>query len=106
MQWLSVAANEIHHGPNSARLIEKFGLPLDRKHALDITARVLPLIEQHLSTQDWLALGRPSIADCAVFPYLALAWEGGVTLDQNPAIQAWIKRLKALPGYIGMPGIE
>ena len=105
VQWLSTAANEIHHGPNAARLIEKFGYPLDKKHALEMSARVLLLVEQHLAKHDWLALGRPTIAECAMFPYLALGWEGGVTLEQYPAIQAWIKRVKSLPGYIGMPGI-
>lgn len=105
MQWLSTAANEIHSGPNVARLIDKFGSPLNKERALEVSTEVLSLIEQHLGKHDWLALGRPTIADCAVFPYVALGWEGGVTLEQYPAIQAWIKRISALPGYIGMPGM-
>lgn len=105
MQWLSTAANEIHSGPNVARLIDKFGAPLNKERALEISKEVLSLIEQHLGKHEWLALGRPTIADCAVFPYVALGWEGDVTLEQYPAIQAWIKRISALPGYIGMPGI-
>ncbi len=68
MQWLSTAANEIHHGPNTARLVEKFGYPLNKAHALEVSAQLLPLIEQHLSQHQWLALGRPTIAECAVFP--------------------------------------
>lgn len=106
MQWLSTAANEIHSGPNAARLIDKFGAPLNKERTQEVSAKILPLIDRHLSQHQWLALGRPTIADCAVFPYLAVAWEGGVTLDQYPAIQAWIKRIQALPGYIGMPGID
>ena len=106
MQWLSTAANEINHGPNAARLIDKFGYPLDKARALEVSARVLPLIEQHLSEHRWLAIGRPTIAECAVFPYIALGWEGGVSLEPYPAIRAWIERIKALPGYAGMPGIE
>lgn len=106
MQWLSTAANEIQSGPNAARLIDKFGYPLNKEHTMKVCARILPLIEQHLSRHKWLALGRPTIADCAVFPYLAVGWEGGVTLEQYPAIQNWIQRLKALPGYIGMLGIK
>ena len=106
MQWLSTAANEIHAGPNVARLIDKFGYPLDKAPALEVSARVLPLIEQHLSEHQWLAMGRPTIAECAVFPYIALGWEGGVSLESYLAIRAWIERIKALPGYVGMPGIE
>lgn len=106
MQWLSTAADEVNRGPNSARLIEKFGIPLDKGRTLEVSEQLLPLIEQHLEKHEWLALGRPTIADCAVFPYLALSWEGGVTLEQYPAIRAWIERIKALPRYISMPGIE
>ncbi|WP_049721267.1 glutathione S-transferase family protein [Gilvimarinus polysaccharolyticus] len=106
MQWLSTAAGEVHSGPNAARLIDKFGVPLNKERALEISAQLLPLIEQHLNKQSWLALGRPTIADCAVYPYIALGWEGGVTLEQYPAIQAWIERLMALPGYMGMPGVD
>lgn len=106
MQWLSTAANEIHGGPNTARLIDKFGYPLNKERALEVSWQILPLLDRHLSEHDWLALGRPTIADCAVFPYVALGWEGGVTLEQYPAIQAWIERIKALPGYAAMPGIE
>lgn len=106
MQWLSTAANEAHNGPNIARLVDKFGFTLDKVRALEISAQLLQLIEQHLGQQDWLALNRPTIADCAVYPYIALGWEGGVTLEQYPAIQAWTQRITALPGYITMPGIE
>lgn len=106
MQWLSTAANEVNHGPNAARLIDKFGSPLDKALALEVSERVLSLIEQHLSKHQWLALGRPTIAECAVFPYIALSWEGGVTLAPYPAIRGWVERIKKLPGYVGMPGIE
>jgi glutathione S-transferase len=106
MQWLSTAANEINHGPNAARLIDKFDYPLNKERALAISARVLPLIEQHLSDHQWLAMDRPTLAECAMFPYIALSWEGGVTLEPYPAIRAWIERIKVLPGYIGMPGLE
>ncbi|MFP1681382.1 glutathione S-transferase family protein [Alloalcanivorax sp. C16-1] len=105
MQWLSTAANEIHAGPNAARLIDKFGYPLDKARALAVSDRVLPLIERHLSEHQWLALGRPTIAECAVFPYIALGWEGGVSLKPYPAIRAWMERIKNLPGYVAMPGI-
>ncbi|MFP1677848.1 glutathione S-transferase family protein [Alloalcanivorax sp. C16-2] len=105
MQWLSTAANEIHAGPNAARLVDKFGYPLDKARALAVSDRVLPLIERYLSEHRWLALGRPTLAECAVFPYIALGWEGGVSLEPYPAIRAWIERIKALPGFVAMPGV-
>lgn len=106
MQWLSVAANEINQGPNVARLINKFGSTLNKEHALEVSSRILTLMEQHLSTHSWLAIGRPTIADCAVFPYVALAKEGDIALEAYPAIGGWIERIKALPGFVSMPGAQ
>lgn len=104
-QWLSTAANEIQNGPGAARLVDKFGYAIDKADTLARTARILPLLDSHLAKHDWLAISRPSIADCAVFPYVALAPEGGVDLTPFVHIAAWIKRIKALPGFTAMPGI-
>lgn len=104
-QWLSVAANEIQHGPCTARLIDKFGYELDKSVALGKAGRILGLLETHLATHDWLALGRPTVADCAVFPYVALAPEGGIDLTPYAAVRRWLARVKALPGFLGMPGV-
>ncbi len=105
MQWLSTSANEIQNGPGAARLVDKFGYKLNKADTLQRSARILPLLDAHLSGHDWLALKRPTIADCAVFPYVALAPEGGVSLADFPNIQRWIARIKALPGFVTMPGI-
>lgn len=105
MQWLSTSANEIQNGPGAARLVDKFGFGLDKADTVRRANRILPLIEAHLARHQWLALDRPTIADCAVMPYVALAPEGGLTLDGYPHIRQWIARLKALPGFIAMPGV-
>ncbi|MBL8470849.1 MAG: glutathione S-transferase [Rhodocyclaceae bacterium] len=105
MQWLSTAANEIQNGPSVARLIAKFGFALDKAVALQRAERIMGLMERHLAGREWLALGRPTIADCAVFPYLALAPEGGLALDAYPNICAWISRVRGLPNFIPMPGL-
>lgn len=105
MQWLSTSANEIQNGPGAARLVDKFGYAIDKANTLQRADRILPLIEAHLAAHQWLALGRPTIADCAVMPYVALAPEGGIALEAYPNIGQWIARIKALPGFIPMPGI-
>jgi len=104
-QWLMVAENEIARGPNDARLHDKFGYQLDVVHARSKSARILSLMERHLARETWLAVGRPTIADIACMPYVALGHEGGVPLDPYPAVAAWVDRVKALPGFIGMPAI-
>lgn len=104
-QWLFTAANEIQHGPNVARLVDKFGFSFNKDEALLASDRILGLLENHLSQHEWLALNRPTLAECAVFPYVALAHEGGIQLNAYPGIGRWINRVKALPGFIGMPAI-
>lgn len=103
--WLMVAENEIARGPGDARLHDKFGYKLDVNIAREKAGRLLDLMEAHLSKRQWLALDRPTIADIACMPYIALGHEGGVTLERHPAVLAWVNRVKALAGFIGMPAI-
>jgi glutathione S-transferase len=105
MQWLMVAENEIARGPGDARLHDKFGVKLDAGAARGKAAHILGLMETHLAQQQWLTLDRPTIADIACMPYVALSHEGGIGLQPYPAVQAWVERVKALPGFIPMPGL-
>ena len=104
-EWLMVAENEIARGPNDARLHDTFGFKLDLSLAREKSARILSLMNTHLESRQWLPLGRPTIADIACMPYIALGHEGGVPVDPYPAVQAWIGRIKSLPGFIPMPAI-
>lgn len=103
MQWLSFAANEVQHSLCAARLIKKFAVELDRHQALAHSDVVLSLLDSHLEHNDWLAIGRPTLADCAVYPYVALAPEGDVDLKPYRHIARWIGRMEALPGYLPKP---
>lgn len=103
VQWLMVAENEIARGPNDARLHDKFGYALDVGQAREKAARILSLIEAHLKEHAWLACGRPTVADIACMPYIALGYEGGVPLTPYPAVAAWVERVQTLPGAIPVP---
>lgn len=105
MAWLSTAANEVTRGPNALRLHHKFGRDINLAEAQQITASLLDILQMQLSQQSWLAGAQISIADIAVYPYLALAPEAKVDLATYPAITAWISRIQALPNYRGMPGM-
>lgn len=104
MEWVGVAQNEIMRGPNDARLAEKFGYKLDVELAREKAGRILKLMDERLRDRDWLALDRPTIADIACYPYVAVGHEGSVPSSDYPAIEAWIARLKVLPGFLVMPG--
>lgn len=98
--WLSVSVNEIQHGPADARLVKYFKLPLRYDDAVKSSGRTLELIEKYLGKHQWLAADKPTIADCAAYPYLKLAPQGGISLEAYPALQRWFKDVEALPGYI------
>ncbi|WP_313210855.1 glutathione S-transferase family protein [Stutzerimonas nitrititolerans] len=103
VQWLSFAANEVQHSLCAARLVQKFGYDLDQSAALAKAPAVLALLDAHLQRHDWLALGRPTIADCAVYPYVVLAPEGGVELEPYSHVARWMKRMEELPGFLPKP---
>jgi glutathione S-transferase len=106
MQWLAVSENEVLYGLARARAINKFGRNFHRDTTRVMAVDALKLIDGQLQQQDWLASDRITIADIACYPYVALAHEGDIDIARYPAIQAWIKRLRAVPGYIDMPGME
>ncbi|CAN7657737.1 glutathione S-transferase family protein [Pararhizobium sp. LjRoot235] len=64
------------------------------------------LVEQGLRGMRFLAADRPTIADIACFPYVALAPDGGVSLAPYPAIRLWSRALRSLEHFIEMPGIH
>lgn len=106
MQWLAVAQNEILYGLARARAIILFKRPWDMQQCRETGLAILHVMEQHLQHRHWLTLDHPTIADIACYPYVALAPEGGIALDDYPATRAWIKNIEHLPGYVAMTGIE
>jgi glutathione S-transferase len=103
--WLSTAANEIFHGPAKLRVHHKFGSPIDTATTQQTAEKVLDIIDRHLQSRVWLVGDSVSIADVAVYPYLALAPEGGLDIGAYANIIAWFQRIRALPGYVAMPGM-
>jgi len=104
VQWLSTGGGEVMNAAG-ARLVKILNYPLDLEKLQTGAHRVFTIMNEHLAAREWLELGHPTIADIACFPYTALAGEGGIDLNQYPNLQSWIKRMKALPGFIAMPGI-
>ncbi|WP_372739146.1 hypothetical protein [Neptunomonas sp.] len=45
------------------------------------------------------------MADIAVFPYVALAHEGGIDLAAYTSVLKWFERIKALDNFIPMSGV-
>jgi glutathione S-transferase len=102
-RWLSVAQGLVAYGPALARVIKVFGAPLDHARAVTLAAALLSVLEQELSRSPFLTGTAPTIADIAVYSYVARAPEGDIPLDGYPAIRAWLGRIEALPGFLPMP---
>ncbi len=100
-RWLSVAAGPLAHGPATARLVHVFKRPANPA-AVTMAENLFGVMDQHLSRQPWLAAEHATLADIALYTYTAHAPEGGIDLGRWPHIQAWLARIEALPGFIGM----
>ncbi|WP_039915061.1 glutathione S-transferase family protein [Cellvibrio mixtus] len=106
VSWLAVAANEVARGPNALRLHHKFGRAINIEEATQITVHVLSILDTHLQSRHWLANNTLTIADIAIYPYIALVNEGKFNLEPYLHVQNWMGRIEHLTGYITMPGIQ
>jgi len=99
-RWLSVAAGELAYGPAAARLITVFGAGINADEVIGRAHALLGKLEQHLADRDWLAADHPTIADVAIYSYIARAPEGNVELSAYPAVNRLLRRIEALPGFV------
>jgi len=102
----SQATNEITHGPALLRAHHLFGREVNQTTALATTQKVLRIINAHLKDQTWLVGSAISIADIAIYPYIALAHQGKIDISSFANITTWCARIEALPNYTAMPGIH
>ena len=103
MQWLAVSENELLYGLARSRAIVKLGRPFVLETCQAEGKAGLSVLEQHLAQRSWLVTDQPTIADLACYPYVVLAPEGNIDLAPYPAVQAWLKRVESLPGWLPMP---
>jgi len=68
----------------------------------------LIILDLHLKKSRFVVGDEPSIADFSLCGYLYWPEEFGVSWAEYPAIDAWLKRIQALPGWVHpyqlMPG--
>lgn len=103
MQWLAVSENELLYGLARSRAIVKLGRPFVLETCQAEGKAGLSVLEQHLAQRSWLVTEQPTIADLACYPYVVLAPEGNIDLAPYPAVQAWLKRVESLAGWLPMP---
>jgi glutathione S-transferase len=62
----------------------------------------LALMEDHLRDRPFFVGERISLADIVLYAYTHVAEGGGFDLGGYPALLAWLERIAAAPGYIGI----
>ena len=110
-QWLAFA-DSITGSASAARLHDTFFYTnFDIEECRAAAHSQFRILDEHLYFQEqlnqsWICDGeKPTLADIACFPYVALSEEGGVSRISYPAIRRWLDRFKRLDGFIIMPGM-
>ena len=61
---------------------------------------VLAILDRHLASRSFLAAGRYTIADIAVFAYSHVAHDAGIDTTGFPYFEAWLERVRAQPSFV------
>jgi len=99
---LSEAVGPLAQGPAAARLITLFGAAYDADATIQAAHKFLNTLEARLSSHDWVAIDKPTIADVALYAYIAHAPEGNVSLADYAGIRRWLNDVEALNGFLPM----
>jgi glutathione S-transferase len=100
-QWLAFEQERVMSGIGSAR----FRILTGRDPALAaarfaVGEGALEVLDRHLSEREFLVTERCTIADVAVFGYTHVAADAGYDMARYPAVEAWLDRIRALPGFV------
>ncbi len=100
-EWLYWEAGRIGINLTYVRLSRNFSkLPEPVEDWLDNRLRAdLDRLDETLTGADFLVAGAPTIADIACCGYLFWPDQADLELDGWPAVQSWLRRLRALPGW-------
>lgn len=100
--WFGFSSDYFSAGLARLRFINRFlgGEPAAIKdHYRPNMLRGLDLLDRHLREHDWLALGKPTIAEFVVHPMVYVWPDAEVDIADWPAIGPWLERFQALPGW-------
>jgi len=105
LQWLFF--EQYDHEPNIAvarfwELADIHPAEAELKAKRSGGERALSAMERCLEGQEYLVVGRYTIADIALYAYTHVAPEGGFSLEPYPAIQEWLVRVADQPGHVAL----
>ena len=107
LQWMFF--EQYSHEPYVAtpRYIVKH-LPVDHARRAELPSRLatgraaLGVMDRHLQSRRFFVAERYTIADIALYAYTHVAHEGGHDLRPYANVRAWLARVAAEPGHVGI----
>jgi glutathione S-transferase len=103
LQWMFF--EQYSHEPNIAvlRFWAEAGIEGDPREVAvkrEGGYRALEAMERHLAGREFLVGDGATVADIALYAYTHVADEGGFEMGRFEAIDAWLERVRTLPGYV------
>lgn len=102
LRWLLWDNHKMTGNFSVLRVLTKFQGKGDSPEANFMRARVdaaLATLETHLSENEWVVGGKPTIADISICGYLFWPDHVNMTWDEHPAIAKWLERIKLLENW-------
>ncbi len=110
LRWMFF--EQYNHEPNIATLrfwkdwvgfdrlteVQRLQIPLKRQAG----SAALKLMDEHLTSREWLVGDAISVADICLFAYTHVADEADFDLQLYPAVVAWMERIMSHPKHIPM----
>ncbi len=100
-EWMNWDLSDMAVGVGISRFINRMAPSTGQETRDFIRARgerALTTLDRHLGTSKFLVGPAPTIADIAIFPWVATAEEGGFNIANYPNVQAWAERMLTFPG--------
>jgi glutathione S-transferase len=104
VQWLSFEQERVMLGIGSARFRRMTGRaeldPAADAARFATGEQALAILDDHLSSRDYVVGDRCTIADISLFAYTHVADDAGFGLARFPNVEAWLDRVRSLPGFV------
>ncbi len=109
MMWLQFATRDLH-AAWLARRHAMFDEPGDAVSLANVARRAFRLMDDHMTAREfdgalWFVGDASTLAELALFPAIALSRDFGIEHEAYPALRRWMRRVRAIPGFVTMPGI-
>lgn len=108
-QWLGFSGRELKPAVD-AREAALFTSEGASEADLKAARKAFRIMNDHMTLRqidgaEWFVGTNPTLADLALLPSFALSRDSGIDHDEYPALRRWLRRFRALPGFITMPGV-